>query len=133
MKSTIAEIVCSRARVPVLALLLMLASCATGGDSTVGTPEDLATAEAGEIDVETLVAAALEARESAEVLWQHGDLEASLATLDQAYEILLQIPDDPNLVGQSVYAQGLFFDAGDQIPAPPFRLTNALRVTFSAP
>jgi membrane-bound lytic murein transglycosylase D len=48
----------------------------------------------------TLVAEALEHCESARVSWGKGDLEAALATLDLAYELLLQIPDDPELIQQ---------------------------------
>jgi membrane-bound lytic murein transglycosylase D len=51
-------------------------------------------------DSAPLVAEALEACKSAETLWQEGDLEGSLATLDRAYELLLQIPDDPGLIQQ---------------------------------
>jgi len=47
------------------------------------------------LDAAPLVAEALSAVESAEALWQEGDLEGSLATLDLAYELLLQIPDAP--------------------------------------
>jgi hypothetical protein len=43
------------------------------------------------------------------------------------------IPNDPALVDQVVYLQGIFFDAGDQLPAPAFRLTNGMRVQFGLP
>jgi membrane-bound lytic murein transglycosylase D len=56
--------------------------------------------EASETDSAELVAEALEACESAGTLWQRGDLEGSLATLDMAYGLLLQIPDDPSLIQQ---------------------------------
>lgn len=51
-------------------------------------------------DGAALVTEALEACESANDLWQRGELDASLATLDLAYELLLQIPDDPGLIQQ---------------------------------
>jgi membrane-bound lytic murein transglycosylase D len=59
-----------------------------------------ALAGVGETDPAPLVAEALEACESARVFWQEGDIEAALATLDQAYDLLLQIPDDPNSIQQ---------------------------------
>ncbi len=51
-------------------------------------------------DGAALVSEALEACESANDLWQRGELDASLATLDLAYDLLLQIPDDPGLIQQ---------------------------------
>jgi len=48
----------------------------------------------------SLVADALEACASAAELRQQGDLDGSLATLDLAYDLLLQIPDDPSLIQQ---------------------------------
>jgi membrane-bound lytic murein transglycosylase D len=54
----------------------------------------------GEVDGAALVAEALEACESADDLWQRGDLDGSLATLDLAYELLLRIPDEPGLMQQ---------------------------------
>jgi membrane-bound lytic murein transglycosylase D len=84
-----------------LVALATLAGCAVGGHS--GNPEALGDSLAqiaSPPDAESLVAEALEACESAEALWQQGDLESSLATLDGAYEILLQIPDDPSLIQQ---------------------------------
>ena len=47
-----------------------------------------------------LVAEALETCESARVSWEQGNIEEALATLDLAYELLLQIPDDPDLMQQ---------------------------------
>jgi membrane-bound lytic murein transglycosylase D len=41
-----------------------------------------------------LVALALEASESSRQLWERGDIELALAMLDQAYALLLEIPDD---------------------------------------
>jgi len=52
------------------------------------------------VDPAGLVAEALEASESARVFWEEGDIEGALATLDLAYELLLQIPDDPELIQQ---------------------------------
>ena len=43
------------------------------------------------------------------------------------------IPNDPALVDQLVYLQAIFFDAGDMLPAPPFRLTNGMRVQIGLP
>ena len=94
-----------------LVLGLGLSGCATGGPSAspseapfdgVGRGMDLDSASRGEARPEAanLVAEALEACESAETLWQEGDLEGALATLDLAYEFLLQIPDDPSLIQQ---------------------------------
>jgi membrane-bound lytic murein transglycosylase D len=48
----------------------------------------------------TLVAEALETCDSARVFWEEGDIEEALATLDLAYELLLQIPDDPDVIQQ---------------------------------
>jgi membrane-bound lytic murein transglycosylase D len=48
----------------------------------------------------TLVAEALETCESAWVFWEKGDFEGALATLDLAYELLLQIPDDADVIQQ---------------------------------
>jgi len=45
----------------------------------------------------------------------------------------VDIPDDPILVDATVYAQGLFWDAGDQLPEQNLLLTNALRIVFTAP
>jgi membrane-bound lytic murein transglycosylase D len=47
-----------------------------------------------------LVAEALETCESARVFWEKGDFEGALAALDLAYELLLQIPDDPDVIQQ---------------------------------
>jgi membrane-bound lytic murein transglycosylase D len=93
---------------PLLALVALV-GCATGGHSlkpealdgsSDGAAFDSSARVASPMDSEFLVAEALEACESAETLWQQGDLEASLATLDVAYELLLQIPDDPSLIQQ---------------------------------
>jgi membrane-bound lytic murein transglycosylase D len=90
-------------------LVVVLAGCASGGpsagpetfdDSAGGAAFETAAPGAGEMDSASLVAEALEACESAEDLWQQGDLEGSLSTLDLAYELLLQIPDDPGLIQQ---------------------------------
>jgi membrane-bound lytic murein transglycosylase D len=59
-----------------------------------------ASAQAGETETALLVAEALEACESARVSWQQGNIEAALDTLDLAYELLLQIPDDPSALQQ---------------------------------
>lgn len=78
-----------------------MAGCATGGHSV--SPEaahSSAERVAHPVDPDALVAEALEACESAHELWQRGDLEASLATLDVAYDLLLQIPDEPRLIQQ---------------------------------
>ena len=90
--------------------LVGLIGCATGGSAPTpdafAPPSDGAAFEPAseevddELDSAALVAEALEACESAEALWQRGDLDGSLATLDVAYELLLQIPDDPSLVQQ---------------------------------
>jgi len=95
--------------VPVLAL----AGCAAGGhpagvrqvladseDGAVPDADARALGEASETDPALLVAEALEACGSARVFWQQGDIEAALSTLDLAYELLLQIPDDPSLIQQ---------------------------------
>jgi membrane-bound lytic murein transglycosylase D len=92
---------------------LALAGCATGRvpvdpasgfvDADSGAElhaDEHALPGASEADSVSLVAQALEACESAEVLWEQGDIEAALATLDLAYELLLQIPDDPSLIQQ---------------------------------
>jgi membrane-bound lytic murein transglycosylase D len=46
------------------------------------------------IDPATLVAEVLEAAESARWVWEQGDIDGALATLDQAYGLLLELPDD---------------------------------------
>jgi membrane-bound lytic murein transglycosylase D len=46
------------------------------------------------IDPVDLVAEALEACESARIFWEEGDIDGALATLDHAYAMLLQIPED---------------------------------------
>ena len=45
----------------------------------------------------------------------------------------VDIPDDPILADAVVYAQGLFWDAGDQLPEQNLLLTNALRIEFATP
>jgi membrane-bound lytic murein transglycosylase D len=94
-----------------LLTLLALAGCAAGGRS-IGPPEalngsaygailDAAAPGADAMDTAALVAEALEICAAAEALWQEeGDLEGALATLDQAYELLLQIPDEPEWIQQ---------------------------------
>lgn len=95
-----------------VALPVALVGCATGGDPA-GPPSGLdgpveaaalgpATADprTGDSESSRLVAEALETCNSAEALWQKGDLEGALATLDMAYELLLQIPDEPGLIQQ---------------------------------
>jgi membrane-bound lytic murein transglycosylase D len=95
----------------VVLLILWLAGvgCATRGpstgpesldDSLSGAAFDTAIPVRHDRDSSPLVAEALEACDSAEALWQQGDLDASLAALDAAYELLLQIPDDPSLIQQ---------------------------------
>lgn len=41
------------------------------------------------------------------------------------------VPNDPNLLGRNFYAQGLWWDAGNQSPAEDFRLTNGLEITLA--
>jgi membrane-bound lytic murein transglycosylase D len=91
-----------------LALVLGLAGCAhqasprhalADGESALDADAS-ALLGADETDPSLLVAEALEACESARVFWQQGDLEAALATLDLAYELMLQIPDDPSSIQQ---------------------------------
>jgi len=91
------------------AALLALVGCATGGQpprsgtaDARSAPAADARAQPGALEVEPtlLVAEALEACESAQSLWQQGDMEAALDTLDLAYDLLLQIPDDPAMVQQ---------------------------------
>lgn len=45
----------------------------------------------------------------------------------------LAIPNDPSIVDATVYAQGVFWDAGNVSPEPDFRLTNALKIQIGAP
>jgi membrane-bound lytic murein transglycosylase D len=96
----------------VVAASLAVMGCASGG--TTARPEAGLDGAAGtaalapavpapgsdDLDTSRLVAEALEICESADALWQQGDLEGALGTLDMAYELLLQIPDDPGLVQQ---------------------------------
>ena len=45
-----------------------------------------------------MAAEALEATESARIFWERGEIEVALSTLDNAYALLLEIPDgDPYL------------------------------------
>ncbi|MGH0031829.1 MAG: LysM peptidoglycan-binding domain-containing protein [Myxococcota bacterium] len=89
--------------------LLVLGGCATGGEA----PDPISTlaesraegasdrrALEGECEAALLVAAALEACEAAQNFWQAGDMEAALDSLDLAYEMLLEIPDDASVVQQ---------------------------------
>jgi len=48
-------------------------------------------------------------------------------------EIDLDIANNPLLVEQTVYAQGIFFDIGNVVEGPRFQLTNALEITIGAP
>ena len=89
--------------------LLALVGCASGGpaasppevfDPSAGAVADAAELASDEADAMPLVSEVLEASEEAESLWQQGDIEGALATLDLAYELLLQIPDDPNWMQQ---------------------------------
>lgn len=45
----------------------------------------------------------------------------------------LDIPSDPALIDATFYAQGAFWDQGNQSPAPDYWLTNALRIELGAP
>jgi membrane-bound lytic murein transglycosylase D len=95
-----------------LPALLILAGCASGPRAAeappaavgLGRPAHAADVDAllvaAEGDPESIVAGALQACESAEALWEQGDIDGALATLDLAYELLLQIPDDPALIQQ---------------------------------
>jgi hypothetical protein len=47
--------------------------------------------------------------------------------------INVNLPPNLALVDMTVYAQGYFWDVGDQSPAENFRLTNALRIEVGAP
>jgi len=54
--------------------------------------------EVEEIDPAAVAAEALEATESARIFWERGEIEEALSTLDNAYALLLEIPDgDPYL------------------------------------
>lgn len=91
------------ATIALLAGLLLVAGCATSPNAEPSTPaltEAPVTDEAArgsDSDATQLVAEALEATESARLYWQEGDTEGALETLDLAYELLLQIPDDADL------------------------------------
>lgn len=82
-------------------LLPIAVGCATsGGPSEDVSETPAAPEEVLEVDATALVAEVLEACEASEGLWQRGDLEGSLAMLDVAYELLLQIPDENGLIQQ---------------------------------
>ena len=93
----------------VLGALLVLSGCAAGrhaaspragvADAEAESRRDADTATI-DADAAQLVVEALEATESARVFWQEGDTEAALETLDLAYELLLQIPDDADMTRQ---------------------------------
>jgi membrane-bound lytic murein transglycosylase D len=89
--------------------VLALGGCATGGqaagsgaagDRSALEGEATARPEALEAEPAVLVAEALEAYEAAQSQWQQGDIETAVATLDLAYDLLLQIPDDPEMAQQ---------------------------------
>jgi membrane-bound lytic murein transglycosylase D len=89
----------------VLTLLLAVLAgvgCASGQLSAKSSPLDAPAQESttSEAEAMPLIAEALEAYDFAEILWHQGDLDAALASLDLAYEMLLQVPDDPNLMQQ---------------------------------
>ena len=96
----------SLAALVVLVPLLVLWGCAAGrplgspspmlADSGAESVPDADEAALG-ADSALLVADALEACETARAFWQQGDLEAALDALDLAYELLLQLPDDPSV------------------------------------
>jgi membrane-bound lytic murein transglycosylase D len=51
-----------------------------------------------EVDPAAVAAEALEATESARIFWEQGEIDEALSTLDNAYALLLEIPDgDPYL------------------------------------
>lgn len=68
-------------------------------DSSAESVPDADEAALG-ADSALLVADALEACETARAFWQQGDMEAALDALDLAYELLLQLPDDPSVARQ---------------------------------
>jgi hypothetical protein len=45
----------------------------------------------------------------------------------------VSIPDDPALIGASLYTQGLFWDLGDLLPEDNLMLTNAMVLQLAAP
>ena len=63
-------------------------------DSDALVSEEITELEEEEeiIDPAAAAADALEACESARIFWEQGDIDEALATLDVAYELLLQIP-----------------------------------------
>jgi len=84
-----------------LAPLLAPTGCASGHPANPRhAVADSADTEPNDTDPALLVTEALEARESARVFWQQGDIESALAELDVAYELLLLLPDDPSLIQQ---------------------------------
>jgi membrane-bound lytic murein transglycosylase D len=116
----------SFAALPALAAVLVLTGCAAKTDVTEPqdvveqtaepaangvTREALDTEEVAEsapvpepevvVDPAELAAEALDACESARIFWEEGDIEDALATLDRAYELLLELPaDDPDMAQQ---------------------------------
>ncbi len=94
-----------------VALLVGMVGCASNG-GPAGSPEAGAAEVERPITAETsasdpngsdtlpLVSEALEACDAAHALWQQGDIEGAIANLDAAYELLLQIPDEPELMQQ---------------------------------
>ena len=95
-----------------LGALLVLSGCASGSSAMGGaegpTPIAMEEPEGSAFSEEPpaagspaeIVANALEATESAHVFWQEGDTESAIETLDRAYELLLQIPDEGDLARQ---------------------------------
>ncbi len=72
-------------------------------DADPGPPEDSEEENAPVeevVDPVVLAAEALEACESARILWERGEIDEALATLDHAYALLLQIPADDPYLGQ---------------------------------
>jgi membrane-bound lytic murein transglycosylase D len=75
------------------------AAAGKGASNEFGRDRESSGQEPG-VDAGALVAEALETCETARVFWEEGDIEGALATLDLAYEVLLQIPDDPDVIQQ---------------------------------
>ena len=48
-------------------------------------------------------------------------------------EFQVTVPNDTNLLGRDYFAQGLFWDLGDNSPAENFRLSNGLQITLALP
>ncbi|HXV74960.1 MAG TPA: LysM peptidoglycan-binding domain-containing protein [Candidatus Polarisedimenticolaceae bacterium] len=63
-------------------------------DDPLAVVDEPAAPEATASDPAQLVAEALEAVDAARTSWEQGDISSALATLDSAYGLLLQIPDD---------------------------------------